>query len=164
MKDRTSKWIKRIVLTTGSSIALAVAANAAAQTQPQTSGAAFGPANPFYAPSTLPFGAPPFDKIKDSDYQPAIDAGMAQQLEEVEKITNNPEPPTFENTILAYERSGRLLDRVWNAFDCVTSANIDDDLQKLQENVDKLQRFCADEKNFKTPVMTAIEQLFGNED
>jgi peptidyl-dipeptidase Dcp len=133
MKDRTSKWIKRIVLTTGSSIALAVAANAAAQTQPQTSGAAFGPANPFYAPSTLPFGAPPFDKIKDSDYQPAIDAGMAQQLEEVEKITNNPEPPTFENTILAYERSGRLLDRVWNAFDCVTSANIDDDLQKLQE-------------------------------
>ena len=69
----------------------------------------FGPSNPFYAPSTLPFQAPPFDKIKDSDYQPAIDAGMAQQLKEVDAIANNPAPPTFENTLVALERSGQLL-------------------------------------------------------
>ena len=79
--------------------------------QTQTTAASFGPGNPFYAPSTLPFQAPPFDKIKDSDYQPAIDAGMAQQIKEVEAIANNPAPPTFENTIVALERSGQLLDR-----------------------------------------------------
>ena len=49
----------------------------------QTADAGFGPSNPFYAPSTLPFHAPPFDKIKDSDYQPAIEAGMAEQLKEM---------------------------------------------------------------------------------
>ena len=49
----------------------------------------FGPSNPFYATSTLPFHAPPFDRIKDSDYQPAIEAGMAEQLREIEAIANN---------------------------------------------------------------------------
>ena len=107
------------------------AAAAAAQTSP--AGVDFGPSNPFYAPSTLPFQAPPFDKIKDSDYQPAIDAGMAQQIEEVEAIANNPAPPTFENTLVALERSGQLLDRVSTVFNCVTGANTDDDLQKVQE-------------------------------
>ena len=60
--------------------------------------------NPLMSPSPLPFGAPPFDKIKDSDYQPAMDAGMAQETKEFEAIANNPEPPTFENTILAMEK------------------------------------------------------------
>jgi peptidyl-dipeptidase Dcp len=108
---------------------------AAAQAPVPTSSptASFGPSNPFYAESTLPFHAPPFNKIKDSDYQPAIDAGMAEQITEVEAIANNPAPPTFENTIVAFERSGRLLDRAWAAFNCVTGANIDDDLQKLQD-------------------------------
>jgi len=93
----------------------------------------FGPQNPFYAASTLPFHAPPFDKIKDSDYQPAIDAGMAEQLKEVEAIANNPAPPTFENTLVALEKSGRLLDRVTNVFNGVTAANTDEALQKVQE-------------------------------
>ena len=53
----------------------------------------FGPANPFYAPSTLPFRAPPFDRIKDSDYQPAIEAGMAQQLTEIKRIADTPTRP-----------------------------------------------------------------------
>jgi peptidyl-dipeptidase Dcp len=108
------------LITSGASLA-------AAQTR------TFGPQNPFYAPSALPFHAPPFDKIKDSDYQPAIDAGMAEQLKEVEAIANNPVPPTFENTLVALERSGRLLDRVMNVFNGVTSANTDEALQKVQE-------------------------------
>src|SRR6266446_9120252 len=70
-----------------------------------TAGAPFGPANPFYAPSTLPFQAPPFDKIKDGDYQPAIEAGMAEQRKEMQDIANNPAAPAFENTIAAMERS-----------------------------------------------------------
>jgi len=138
-QSRKNKFV-RIILTTGITTSLAAlgasmtAAQAPASTPTSTPTAAvFGPGNPFYAESTLPFHAPPFDRIKDSDYQPAIDAGMAEQITEVEAIANNSAPPTFENTIVAFERSGRLLDRAWAAFNCVTGANIDDDLQKLQD-------------------------------
>ncbi len=93
----------------------------------------FGPANPFYAPSALPFQAPPFDKIKDADYQPAIEAGMAQQRKEIQAIAADPAPPTFENTIVAMEKTGRLLDRVMNAFNGVTSANLNPALQKVKD-------------------------------
>ncbi|MFZ3340263.1 MAG: peptidyl-dipeptidase Dcp [Terriglobales bacterium] len=93
----------------------------------------FGPGNPFYAPSTLPFQAPPFDKIKDSDYQPAIEAGMAKQLEEVQAIADNPAPPTFENTIVALEKTGQLFIRVMMVFNGVTGANLDPELQKVQD-------------------------------
>ena len=99
----------------------------------QSAVAAYGPNNPFYAPSTLPFQAPPFDKIKDSDYQPAIDAGMAMQINEVDAIANSTAPPTFENTIVAFERTGQLLTRSWAVFNCVTGANTNDALQKVQE-------------------------------
>ncbi len=101
--------------------------------QQQRPAEAFGPGNPFYTQSTLPFHAPPFDKIKDSDYQPAIDAGMREQIREVEAIADNPAPPTFENTVAAYEKTGQLLNRVWQVFNCVTSANTNDELQKVQE-------------------------------
>ena len=126
-----------------------IAASAGAGAQPpasapkaaQTAAAKFGPDNPFYAPSPLPFQAPPFDKIKDSDYQPAIDAGMAEQIKEVEAIANDPAPPTFDNTIAAYERSGQLLNRVSEAFNCVTGANTNDALQKVQ--ADEAPRLAA---------------------
>ena len=94
---------------------------------------AFGPSNPFYAASTLPFEAPPFDKIKDTDYQPAIEAGMAQQLEEIRAIANNPAPPTFDNTLVAMEKTGQLLQRASAAFDAVTGANTNPALQKAEE-------------------------------
>ena len=93
----------------------------------------FGPTNPFYAASTLPFQAPPFDKIKDSDYQPAIEAGMARQLEEVEKIAENPAAPTFENTLVALEKTGQLFTRVMLVFNGVTGANLSPELQKVQD-------------------------------
>src|SRR5215468_522798 len=93
----------------------------------------FGPSNPFYAESTLPFHAPPFDKIKDADYQPAIEAGMAQQREEVTKIANDPAAPTFENTIVAMEKTGRLFERAMLAFNCVAGANLNPTLQKVQQ-------------------------------
>ena len=94
---------------------------------------AFGPSNPFYAPSALPFHAPPFDKIKDADYQPAMEAGIAEQLKEVQAIAENPAPPTFENTIVALEKSGQLYNRVNFVFNGVTGANTDPALQKVQE-------------------------------
>src|ERR1700728_1245855 len=95
--------------------------------------AKFGPSNPFYAPSTLPFHAPPFDKIHDSDYQPAIEAGMAEQIKEIRAIADNPDQPTLENTIVAMEKSGQLLTRVTEVFDAVTGANTNPGLQKVEE-------------------------------
>jgi peptidyl-dipeptidase Dcp len=104
---------------------------------------AFGPSNPFYAESTLPFQAPPFDKIKDADYEPAIDAGIAQARAENEAIANSAAAPTFENTIAAMEKAGQLLNRVTLVFFGVTQANTNDTLQKVQETV--------------TPKLTALQ-------
>jgi peptidyl-dipeptidase Dcp len=89
--------------------------------------------NPFFAPSKLPFQAPPFDKIKESDYLPAFEKGMKQQLAEINKIADNPAVPTFENTLVRLEESGQLLSRVSQVFNAVASANTDSVLQKIQE-------------------------------
>lgn len=91
------------------------------------------PTNPFAQPSTLPYQAPPFDKIKDSDYLPALEAGMAEQRREIAAIVNVRSMPTFENTIAALEKSGRLLERAALAFSGVNGANTNDVLQKTQE-------------------------------
>ena len=99
----------------------------------QTDDTNFGPSNPFYTASKLPFQAPPFDKIKDSDYRPAIEAGMAQQRKEMQAIADSPAPPTFENTVVAMEKTGALFNRVMLVFNGVTGANLDPDLQKVQD-------------------------------
>ena len=93
----------------------------------------FALANPFFTPSTLPFGAFPFDKITDADYQPAIEAGMKRQDVEIAAIANDPAPPTFQNTFVAMEKSGRLLTSALSAFNAVTSANTDETLQRVDE-------------------------------
>ena len=89
--------------------------------------------NPFFQASALPFQAPPFDKIKDSDYQPAIEEGMKREIVEIEAIADRSDPPTFENTVVTMERSGDLLRRVLKVFYALTQANTDDTLQKVEE-------------------------------
>jgi len=101
--------------------------------QVATPAAAFGPQNPFYAASTLPYQTPPFDKIKDTDYQPAIEAGIVEHLKEVDAIANNAAPPTFENTLVALEKSGALYNRVTQIFGGVTAANSSPELEKVQD-------------------------------
>ena len=91
--------------------------------------------NPFFTVSKLPFQAPQFDKIKDSDYKPAFEEGMKQQLNEIQKIADNSEPATFENTLIAFEKSGQLLTRVKLVFNALSSANTDSVLQNLQEEI-----------------------------
>ncbi|HTL35359.1 MAG TPA: M3 family metallopeptidase, partial [Kofleriaceae bacterium] len=88
--------------------------------------------NPFFERSSLAFGAPPFDRLQDEDYQPAIEEGMRRQIAEVEAIARDADAPTFDNTIVALERSGELLTRVLKAFGAVTSANTNDTLQAVQ--------------------------------
>ncbi len=92
----------------------------------------FDRSSPFYAPSTLPFHAPAFDKIKDEDYQPAIESGMAEELSEMQAIADNSAAPTFENTLVAMEKTGQLLQRARAAFDGVTGANTNPVLQKVR--------------------------------
>lgn len=91
--------------------------------------------NPFAEVSKLPFRAPDFSRIKDADYEPALIAGIAQQEQEINKIISNSAAPTFENTLVALEKSGQLLNRVSGVFNMVTGANTNTFLQKLQEDI-----------------------------
>ena len=125
---RGSRSIFSLAITLGIMTLAPIAMQAQAAAQAES----FGPSNPFYAASTLPFQAPPFDKIKDSDYQPAIDAGLAQQLQEAGAIADSTDAPTFDNTLVALEKSGQLIARVMLVFNCVTSANTNDELEKVQ--------------------------------
>jgi len=86
----------------------------------------------FAQPSPLFLHAPQFDKIHDSDFQPAIEQGMARQKAEITRIANDPAPPTFDNTLAAMERSGQMLDRVNEVFSALTGANTNDTLQKIE--------------------------------
>ena len=93
------------------------------------------PSGPFAVESTLPYHAPRFDLIHDTDYAPAFAQAIAQNHQEIEQIANDPAAPTFENTIGAMERSGRMLDRVSQTFFGVVSANTNDVLDKTQAKV-----------------------------
>ena len=122
--------IRNILLATA---AVAIATSAGAAPAPRksnmASAATLSASNPFARPSTLPFQTPDFSKIKDSDYLPALLAGMAEQKREILAIANNPAPPTFNNTLVAMERSGLLLERANLAFNAVNGANTNDTLQ-----------------------------------
>ena len=85
----------------------------------------------FAQPSTLPFQTPDFSKIMDSDFQPAIEQGIAINQAEIEAIANNPAEPTFENTMVAMEKSGQMLTRAYYVFSALTSANTNDTLDKV---------------------------------
>lgn len=100
----------------------------------QTPTGGFGPQNPFYAASTLPFHAPPFDRIKDSDYQPAIEAGIAAQRKEFDTIGNDAAAPTFANTFVPLEKSGQLLERTLDTFFAVSNSNTDPELQRIEKS------------------------------
>lgn len=91
--------------------------------------------NPFLENYQTPHGTVPFNRIKTAHYKPAILEGISQQNKQIEAIINNPNRPTFENTIEAYERSGELLDRVSIVFDNLLSAETNDDLQKLAQEI-----------------------------
>lgn len=120
--------------------ALALAACAQAPVQPSATAAAPAVAtpeappvsNPFFAPSTLPYHFPDFARIGNADFAPAFEKGMAEQTAEIAAIAGNPEPASFENTLVAMERSGQTLSRVSNVFYYLTGSNTNPELQKLQ--------------------------------
>ncbi len=116
--------------------------------------------NPFSSASKLPYQAPAFNKIKDTDYQPALEAGLKEQLKEIEQIANNPAPATFENTLVAMEKSGKLLTRVNNVFSLVSGANTNPVLQQLQEYI--APKFAANQDliYLNTKLFKRIETIY----
>jgi peptidyl-dipeptidase Dcp len=92
-------------------------------------------ANPLLTRSTLPYQYPPFDKIRNEHYMPAFDKGMAEQLAEIDAIAKNPEAPTFDNTIVALERTGQTLARVNIVFGALASAHTNDDMKKIDVEI-----------------------------
>ena len=91
--------------------------------------------NPFFAPSDLPYALPPFDRISEEHYLPAFRRGMAEQRAEVAAIAAEPEPPTFDNTLVALERTGRLLERVSAVFFNQASSDTNPVVEQMQEEM-----------------------------
>ena len=118
--------------------------------------------NPFSEKSTLPYETAPFDKINDADYKPAFVEGMKQQLAEVEAIANNRASATFENTLVALEKSGQLLTRVNEAFNLVTGANTNDTLQQLQEEIAPLLAAHEDAIHLNKKLFSRVEAVYKN--
>jgi len=116
--------------------------------------------NPFAAPSTLPFELPPFDRIHDADYTPALEAGMREELREVESIAHNPRPPTFRNTIVALERSGQLLERVTTTFFNLNACNTDDQMQKIETEMAPKLTAHQDEIHLNPALFARIDALY----
>ncbi|MBB6368737.1 peptidyl-dipeptidase Dcp [Xanthomonas sacchari] len=121
-------------------------------------------ANPLLTPSTLPFQAPPFDKIKDSDYLPAFEEGMKQHLAEIRKIADNPEPATFANTLEAMERSGETLTRVSRIFFGLVQADTNDARQKIQEEIAPKLAAHQDEISLDPKLFARIKSLYDQRD
>jgi peptidyl-dipeptidase Dcp len=141
-------------------VAIALTSSAGAQTPAPAS----SPSNPFYAPSTLPFQAPPFDRIKDSDYQPAFEAGIDEEMKEIDAIANNPAPPDFANTFIALEKSGQLLRRVRSAFNAMREANTDLELQKVEEIEAQKLSALEDARMLNPKLFTRVETVYKQRD
>jgi peptidyl-dipeptidase Dcp len=114
---------------------MAVAVIAGAAALGVANGQGFGPGNPLYAASTLPYQAPAFDKIKNEDYEPAYLAGMAEQTKEMRAIADNPAAPTFENTVVAMEKTGELLDRVEATMSAISGAYTNPTIEKVEQEM-----------------------------
>lgn len=120
--------------------------------------------NPFYQEWDTPYGVPPFDRIKDGHYIQAFKDGMLQQLEEVEAIANSGDPPTFENTIEAFEKSGELLAKVSGVFFNLTSAHTNDSLQGVSRVVSPMLSAHSDDIFLNTKFYERVRMLFDQQE
>ena len=119
--------------------------------------------NPLLQKSSLPFGAPDFSKIQESDYLPAIEAAIKDQRANIQKIVSNKKKPTFQNTILAYENSGMLLERVSNVFFGLTSAHKTPGIAEAQKKVMPLLTNLENEISFNQKLFERIKYVYDNE-
>ncbi len=120
--------------------------------------------NPLLKESTLPYHLPPFDQIKDEHFVPAMEAGMRDQLKEVDAVANNPEKPTFENTVVALERTGRSLDRAERTFSNLNACNTNPTLQKIDKEMAPKLSAHRDAIHLNGKLFARIQQLYDNRD
>ncbi|MFA5511527.1 MAG: M3 family metallopeptidase [Candidatus Kapaibacterium sp.] len=118
--------------------------------------------NPFMKDYNTPFGVPPFDKIKLEHYMPAFKEGIKQHIDEVRAISGNSESPTFENTIIALERSGSLLDKVSSVFYNMMSSNTGKELQEIAQNVTPLMSMHSDDIMLNADLFKRIKTVYDN--
>lgn len=116
--------------------------------------------NPFFAEWTTPFEAPPFDKIKPEHFIPAYEKGMEQQKAEIEKLVNNPDAPTFENTIVALDRSDKLLYKVSRVFGGLSGANTNDEIKAIQKEMAPRLSAHRDEINLNKKLFERIKAVY----
>ena len=119
--------------------------------------------NPLMQKSALPFGAPDFSKIKSGHYLPAIQAGIEEQRAEIKQIVENRQKPTFQNTILAFEKSGQLLDRVKNIFFCITEANKTPEIEAAEKAAIPLLTDFENEINFNQKFFERVKYVYDHE-
>ncbi len=146
--------IKKTILTLSIASAMMMSFTACEQTQRE---------NPLLVESELPFGAPDFSKIQVTDYMPAFLKAMEQKREAIKQITENEDSATFENTILAYENSGRLLDRVSRVFFALTEADKTDEISEIEKTVQPLLTELDNEISFNKPLFERIKQVYDAE-
>src|SRR5215813_5974431 len=120
--------------------------------------------NPFAAESVLSYQYPPFDKIKDEHFVPAIEAGMRSQLKEIEQIANNPEKPTFDNTIVALERTGRMLDRAQRTFSNLNACDTNPTRQKIDKEMAPKLAAHRDEIFLNPKLFARVQALYEKRD
>ncbi len=120
--------------------------------------------NPLLTESSLPYHIPPFDKIKDQHFAPAIEEGMRQQLKEVEAVASNSEKPTFDNTIVALERTGRLLDRAERTFSNLNACNTNPEMQKIEKEMAPKLAAHRDAIHLNSKLFARIQELYDNRD
>lgn len=115
--------------------------------------------NPFFAPSALPYGLPPFAEIREEHYVPAFERGMAEQLAEVEAIAGDTEAPTFDNTVAALERSGQVLTRVSAVFFNQSSSDTNPTVQEIQKQIIPKLTQHGDAIHLNRPLFARIKQI-----
>jgi peptidyl-dipeptidase Dcp len=120
--------------------------------------------NPFFSDFNTPFQVPPFDKIKEEHYLPAFKEGIKQQKKEIEAIVNNPEPPTFTNTIEALDRSGSLVRDVDNIFSEIKSANTSPRLQEIAKDIFPLKSMHEDDILLNAKLFQRIKAVYDQKD
>lgn len=126
--------------------------------------AADADANPFLAASTLPYELPPFERIQDRHFLPAFGQGMGQQQAEVDAIVTNPAPPSFDNTVVALERSGQLLARVSKTFFNLTGADTNDTRESIQRELSPKLAAHRDSIQLNRKLFERIETLYRQRD
>ncbi|GAB3425978.1 M3 family metallopeptidase [Massilia solisilvae] len=145
-------------------ILIAAVAMAAAQFAHAEPASMLPASNPFAKESTLPFKYPAFDKIKNEDYEPAFVEGMRVHAAEIEAIANNKAAPTFDNTVVAMERSGRLLNRVQSVFYNLVGCNTNEDMQKLDKKLAPMLAAHSDAIRLNSKLYQRIDTLYAKRD